>query len=148
MSEALKLSFINKALVEFNERTIAQMRADAARQKISVTGDGLKSLAYKVYEQTSGGSSTLSFHEYLRMVDMGAGRGHPLGGLRSTLVSLQSQNKVGFAQVKDNVRKPKKFYSKKAYGNLSGLYNRLLYGYTEEVIAQLKQELNNEQKTD
>ena len=72
---------------------------------------------------------------------MGAGRGHPLGGLKSTLVSLRSQNKTGIALSKDNVRKPKKIYSKPAYGNITWLQNELLYGYTEETIAALKQEM-------
>jgi len=118
------------------------MQVAAKRAGIGVTGEGLQSLAYQVAQSGEGAVSKLSFHEYLRMVDMGAGRGHPLGGLKSTLVTLQASNKSGFAQTKDNVRKPKTFlYSKTAYGNLTGLQNELLYGYTEEAIATLKEEL-------
>ncbi len=141
---SLKQAFISKALNTFNSRVIAQMQISTKRAGIGVTGEGLQSLAYQVYQQGEGAESKLSFKEYLRMVDMGAGRGHPLGGLKSTLVTLQASNKSGFAQTKDNVRKPKTFlYSRIAYGNLTGLQNELLYGYTEEAIAILKQELQN-----
>lgn len=137
-----KQAFIAKALHTFNERVMAAMRIVAKRKGIGVTNEGIQSLAYQVAAAGEGAVSKLSFKEYLRMVDMGAGRGHPLGGLKSTLVILQSRNKSGFSQVKDNTRKPKTFlYSKIAYGNLTGLQNELLYGYTEEAIAMLKQEL-------
>jgi hypothetical protein len=136
----MKTAFIARALTTFNTRVIAQMQIAAKRAGIGVTGAGLQSLAYQVYnEGEGGGKSKLSFKEYLRMVDMGAGRGHPLGGLTTTKVTLQLSNKSGFAQVKDKTRKPKTFlYSKIAYGNLTGLQNELLYGYTEEAIEELK----------
>ncbi len=138
----MKQAFISKAVNTYHTRVIAQMQTIAKRAGIGVTGEGLRSLAYQVAASGEGVVSSLSFHEYLRFVDMGAGRGHPLGGLKSTLVTLQSRNKSGFAQTKDNVRKPKTFlYSKIAYGNLTGLQNELLYGYTEEAIAVLKEEL-------
>lgn len=145
----MKQAFITKALHTFNTRVIATMQVVAKRAGIGVTNEGIQSLAYQVANSGEGAASKLSFHEYLRMVDMGAGRGHPLGGLKSTLVTLQSSNKSGFVQTKDNTRKPKTFlYSKVAYGNLTGLQNELLYGYTEEAITMLKQELaNNNQQT-
>lgn len=140
----MKQAFISRALNTFNTRVIAQMQIAAKRAGIGVTGEGLQSLAYQVAASGEGAISKLSFKEYLRMVDMGAGRGHPLGGLKSTLVTLQASNKSGFAQTKDNVRKPKTFlYGKIAYGNLTGLQNELLYGYTEEAIAALKEEMQN-----
>ena len=41
------------------------------------------------------------------------------------------------------LRKPKKIYSKIAYGKLNFLQGQLLYGYTEETIATLKNEMQN-----
>ena len=148
MAADLKQAFIAKALAEYNDKLIATIKAVAQRSGIGITGDGIKSLAYKMATSGSGYVSTLSFKEYLRMVDMGAGRGHPIGGLKTTLVQLQSKNKNGLAQVKDNVRKKKTFlYSKPAYGLLNNLYNDLLYGYTEEAIETLKQELQAQNQT-
>lgn len=141
----MKQAFIAKALNTFNTRVITAMQIVAKRKGIGVTGEGLQSLAYQVAAQGEGAVSKLSFKEYLRMVDMGAGRGHPLGGLKSTLVTLQASNKSGFAQTKDNTRKKKTFlYSKITYGNLTGLQNELLYGFTEEAIHLLKQELQQQ----
>jgi hypothetical protein len=138
----LKQQFIARALVTFNTRVVAQIRIAAKRAGVGVTNDAVNSLAFKVFQNGVGAGSTLSFKEYLRMVDMGAGRGHPLGGLKLISISLKAQNKIGFSQVKDNIRKPKKIYSKIAYGNLTGLTNELLYGYTEQAIATLKEELS------
>ena len=76
---------------------------------------------------------------------MGAGRGHPLGGLTAVTVTLQASRKKGLAQVADRIRKPKKIYSKIVYSRVPYLHNRLLYGYTEETIALLKQELQQQQ---
>lgn len=137
----LKLSFIRQCLVEYNEKTIAAMRVAAQRMGLNPSGPGLQSLAYKALQEGGGAYSTLSFHEYLRMVDMGVGRGHPLGSLTRMTQTLHSSNYVGTVQVKDKTYKPKKFYSRVAYGNLTWLENKLLHGYTEEAIEQLRQNL-------
>jgi len=117
-------------------------RAEAAMESAGHKGKiDINSISYKVLQNGGGALGQLSFNDYLRFVDMGVGRGHPLGGLASTTVALQASKKVGLAQVKDNVRKPKKIYSKPVYGELGFLYGKLLYGFTEETIAVLKAEL-------
>ncbi len=147
MNGDLKQTFILKALTEYNQMVKAQMQGLMRKRKIGVTDEAYNSIAYAAAAQGNGAVSKLSFKEYLRMVDMGAGRGHPLGGLRSMTVELQSRRQSGKVLVKDRVRKPKKVYSKTAYGNLGWLQNQLLYGYTEETIAVLKQELQAQNTT-
>jgi len=139
----LKMTFQLQCLQEYNASVIATMKILAKRLGIGVTDDAINSLAYRAYQRGAGASSQLSFLQYLRMVDMGVGRGHPLGGLRSTRINLQASKGGGLAQVKDNIRKPKKIYSKVAYGKLTYLQNKLLHGYTEEAIAMLKQQMQN-----
>lgn len=75
---------------------------------------------------------------------MGVGRAHPLGGLAKTRVALISSKGGGEIFTKDRTRTPKKVYSKNAYGNLSWLQGKILYGFTEESIAALKKELENQ----
>lgn len=140
----LKQTFITKCLAEYNQDVIAAMKAHAKRNNIGVTHEAVQSLAYKTFQQGQGAYSNLSFLEYLRMVDMGAGRGHPLGGLKGVTVELQSRRQKGLALVKDNIRKPAKIYSKIAYGKLNHLYGKLMHGYTEETITMLKAELQNQ----
>ncbi len=138
-----KQQYILKVLTEYHEKLVARIKAAAIRGRIGFTNAGVNSLAYKIAASGDGFASQLSFKEYLRMVDMGAGRGHPIGGLTRTLVHLQSNHTSGFAQVKDRTRKPKTFlYSKQAYGLLTALENDLLYGYSQEAIEAFKQELN------
>ncbi len=137
----LKTTFIQKSLAQYMERVTDAMRITARRMKIGVTDEGLKSISYQSLQQGSGGTARLTFKEYLRMVDMGAGRAHPLGGLATMKTNLITSKAQGLIITKDRVRKPKKFYSKVAYGNLTWLQNQLLFGYTEETIASLKNEM-------
>lgn len=137
----LKTTFIQRSLAQYMEDVIASMKAAAKRTGVGVTNEGIASLSYEALELGDGGKATLSFNEYLRFVDMGAGRAHPLGGLRAMRVTLQSRNQEGLALVKDKVRKPKKIYSKIVYGKLTWLENKLLHGYTEETVAALKAEM-------
>jgi len=120
---------------------IAAMRFAAKRAGVGVTDEAIRSLSYQALQQGNGGVANLSFNEYLRFVDMGVGRAHPLGGLKSMRVTLQASKKEGLAQVKDKVRRPKKIYSKIAYGKLNWLENKLLHGYTQETVEMLKAEL-------
>ncbi len=122
---------------------IAAMKIAAKRAGVGVTNEAIESLSYEALQLDSGGKATLSFLDYLRYVDMGVGRAHPLGGLKAMRVALQSRQQEGLALVKDRVRKPKKIYSKIAYGKLTWLENKLLHGYTDETIATLKSELEN-----
>lgn len=138
----LKQNFILKCLNEFNQSAIAAARAAMVKQKVNATGEGYQSFAYKVFQSGNNGAySNLSFNEYLRMVDMGVGRGHPLGSLASVGVELQASKKRGLAYVKDKTFKPKKIYAKIIYGKLPHLTGKLLYGFTDEAIAELKKEL-------
>lgn len=139
----LKTAFILQSLNRFNTEAIELMRNAMKRSGVGVSNEGYDSLAYKTFQSGQGAYSNLSFKEYLRFVDMGAGRGHPLGGLTSVTVALQASKKKGLAQVADRIRKPKKIYAKIVYGRLPYLHGRLLYGYTEEAIALLKNELQN-----
>jgi hypothetical protein len=142
MNGDLKTTFIQKSLSEYMERVIYTMRIAAQRAKVGVTDDAIKSLSYSAMQLGQGGTASLSFQNVLRFVDMGVGRAHPLGGLASMRVTLQASNRTGIIQKKDKGRKPKKIYSKIAYGNLTWLENNLLYGYTQETIDALKKELN------
>jgi hypothetical protein len=135
----IKLTFIQNTLREFLQRVQAAMESSGHQKKIDIN-----SISHKILENGGGALGQLSFNDYLRFVDMGVGRGHPLGGLTATSVALQSSNKTGLAQVKDKTRKPKKIYAKPAYGELGFLYGKLLYGFTEETIAALKEEMENQ----
>jgi hypothetical protein len=143
MNGDLKLTFIQKCLAEYMQSVVQAIPIAAKRAGVGVTDAGIKSLSYEAFQLGAGGSANLSFHEYLRFVDMGAGRGHPLGGLRTMAVTLQASNRTGLVQVKDKMRKPKKIYSRIAYGKLNWFENKLLHGYTEETIRTLKLEMQN-----
>jgi hypothetical protein len=144
MNGDLKTTFMQKAVREYMESVREGMRRAGARLKVNDTGDALATISYAAaISGPADVSASLSFKEYLRFVDMGVGKGRPLGGLKEVRQTLQASNNVGV--VLKSTRKPKKVYSKVAYGNLTWLENKLLYGLTEETIAALKAEL--EQKT-
>jgi hypothetical protein len=144
MNGDLKLTFQQQVLAQYNQDCIAAMQLMMRRMKIGKTEEGYNSFTYDALMQGSSAISNLTFREYLRFVDMGVGRAHPLGGLTTMKVTLQAQQKEGLAFVKDKGRKPKKFYSKLVYGKLTWLQNKLLYGYTEETIAMLKKNITQD----
>lgn len=137
----LKLTFIQQCLQQFVAESRETMQAAMRRRKVGKTGESYDSIQGGVKQQGAGAEAELKFKEALRFVDMGVGRAHPLGGLKLMSVALKASKTKGAAQVKDEVRKPKKVYSKPAYSRLGYLYGKLLYGYTEETIAILKQQL-------
>jgi hypothetical protein len=140
----LKQSFILKCLHDYNESVIATARATMRNLKVNDTGEGYNSFAYKVFQSGNEGAySNLSFKEYLRFVDMGVGRGHPLGSLEAVGVELKASKQKGLKYVKDKTFKPKKIYAKIAYGKLPHLTGKLLYGFTDEAIKELKAELES-----
>lgn len=138
---AIKETFIRRALEDYFRTVETAMRREATRLKVGVTGEGIRSLSHKVLQQKGGAMGTLSFYNYLRFVDMGASRGHPLGGLEAMKVKLEASNTEGYAKVKRKGRKRKKIYAKPAYGQLGHLYGKLLYGFTKETMEMLKTEL-------
>lgn len=137
MNGDLKDTFIQRALQEYMTRVIRAVQIDMQRKKVNQTGEAIKSLDSRIRQQTG----ELTFRQYLRFVDMGVGRSHPLGGLAKTKVALLASRGGGEIFTKDKKIKPRKVYSKNAYGNLSWLQGKILYGYTEETIAMLKKEL-------
>ena len=141
MSGDLKQTFILNAVQQYITDCETAMKEMIRRQRIGVSDELLGSIRGTARLNGAGATGELLFKEYGRMVDMGAGRSHPLGGLAQTKVSLKSRQYEGTAFIKDKVRRPKKFYSPIVYGKLNYLQNRLLYGYTEEAIAALKEEL-------
>lgn len=143
MNGDLKQTFITQCLENFLADAKKAMEAAIRRYNVGVTGEGLASISYEVLKDASGGEAKLSFNDYLRFVDMGVGRAHPLGGLDMMTVALSASHKKGIKQVKDMVRRPKKMYSKPSYAQLGHLYGKLLYGYTEETIAILKQQMQD-----
>jgi len=144
MSQDLKLTFIQKTMTEYMADVKRNMATAADRLKVNKTGAGKASLASQTTSEGQSVTGKLSFKEYLRFVDMGVGRGHPLGGLKSVKVELASRKKGGDKFIKDNTFKPRKIYAKVAYGELTTMYNRLLYGFTEETIQMLKDELQSQ----
>jgi len=131
----LKLTFIQMALRQYMQDVIAAMKREIIRRNVRVTDELLTSLSYNVYQQDAGGAGGLSFAEWGRYIDMGVGRGHPIGGIAATADALK-------AKKEPQVRKPVKIYSPIAYGQLNGLIGELMYGFTEETKALIKKELD------
>lgn len=126
----VKVDFIEDELSKWAVVVDQKVRAAVAANKIGVTNAGLRSIAYQVFRSTTGndGKYQLSFNEYLRMVDMGTGR----GGRGKRTETLEGNRK------KWEGRKPKKFYSKTAYGSLNNLILNLLNNYQESTAETIK----------
>lgn len=129
----LKLAFINKALTDYMQSVIKRMKSVIIKKDVRFTDELLKSFHFNVFQSNADGNANLNFAEWGRMIDMGVGRGHPLGGIKATSELID----------KAKQRKPVKIYSPIAYGQLNGLIGDLMYGFTEETKSILKKELEN-----
>lgn len=135
----LKLTFIENSLRKYLADVRAAMRILIRKNKVGVTEHLIESLADEVVKEAAGATGKLLFDESGRFVDMGVGKAHKLGGLKATRAAFTKKS----AAAEPGVRKPKKIYSRVAYGKLNHLMNELLFGFTEETIAILKNEMHN-----
>jgi hypothetical protein len=139
MNGDIKSTFIQNALERYFDEVKPAVRVLIRRQKVGVTEHLVNSLASRVFKETAGARGELLFDESGRFIDMGVGKGHKLGGLKASKAAFsRSSSPQGPGD-----RKPKKIYSRVAYGKLTALQNHLLHGYTEEAIAQIKNGMIN-----
>ena len=143
MNGNLKDTFIQRALNQYMDRVIRAMMITLSRENKIDTSYLQKSLAFFVAKRKQGGTGSLIFAEYGRFIDMGVGRSHPLGGLAGMKIALFSKSSHGYIPGNRRKRDPVKWYSRIAYGNLSWLQGKILFGYTENTIAMLKKELED-----
>lgn len=134
----MKLSFIRKALNDYMLAVESAMERSIQQAKAVDSGQLLNSLKHKIYQQYADGNGNLSFAEWGRYLDIGVGRGHPLGGLKNLSEYLTAKSNK-----RNRKRKPKKIYSPIVYGHLNGLIGDLSYGFTEETVARLKAEMES-----
>lgn len=128
-----KLNFIQHELKDWGDKVIHELESQLGKRDIKHSGDLLKSLSYQVYQGSEyhQGELQLSFAEWGRMVDMGAGR-------KPKIENTQTNGE--YFQTK---RKPKPFYSTTVYRLLNLLYSNVSYGYQQEAISQMKNNIIN-----
>jgi hypothetical protein len=141
---SIKLTFIQRAVERYAKDVIVAMDRKMQKLKTIDTSELRNSLNSQLTDDGSGNVvGKLLFLEYGRFIDMGVGRGHPVGGN-----TMELQNRIlasdGTDRFKKNgPRKAKKIYSPIAYGKLNGLIEDLAYGFTQETIQSIKQELES-----
>lgn len=131
-----KLDFIYHELAEWAKVVDTRLKKQFAKRKIGFSDELFRSLHYEVFKAASGndGEFRLSFLEYGRMLDMGAGRGaqHSI-----------KENRKAYRRVSDHhIRQPKKWYSPTAYGSLNRLIGSLVNGYADGTLNLLKNNLS------
>jgi len=133
-----KKQFI-KTELEWFEKYLLENLVKALKQKdIGITEELMQSLEGRVKAavDNSDGEFDLSFLSRGRFVDMGAGRGYRKG----IYEQHNRKNKVYLAlDAKQTIkRRPKKWYSRTAYGIIDRLLMRLVSNYEEEIINSVK----------
>ena len=136
---AHKQAFIKKELEWYEQYLLEGLRKSLHQKGIGITEELFNSLYGKVSgaNDNSEGQFDLSFLTKGRFVDMGAGRGYKKGvkGLESNRDKIYRLTARKQAVQK---RRPKKWYSKVAYGTLDRLIMRLVSNYEEEIINSVK----------
>jgi len=128
----VKLQFIQNALTQYGEDVMANMVKEINRLDAKDTEALLKSITYKVVpaNQFAQGEVKIIFKEYGRMVDMGVGRGR-------SLKNTQTNRRNKYV-----TRKAKKIYAPVAFGLINKLIGSLQYGLTNDIINNIKSQLN------
>jgi hypothetical protein len=128
-----QLDFISDELENWAEEVETELKKALQRMHIGVSDELFQSIKSQVIRAstTGDGKFMLSFLEYGRMVDIGTGRGG-----RGKAVENRKKNRQAWAG-----RKPKKFYSKTAYGMLNRLIENIMYGYQEASAETVKSAL-------
>lgn len=136
---AHKEAFIKSELEWYNDYVLENLRKALAQKRIGVSDELLGSLMGKVRAagDNSEGEFDLSFLRRGRFVDMGAGRGYNKGLRKGDSHKERIYRMTARTRPEMN-RKPKKWYSKVAYGTLDRLIMRLVSNYEEEVINSVK----------
>lgn len=132
----IKLAFIRRSCERYGKETVEAMVQAAKRMKVKDRGDLLASIGFKVASRDNAqGGVEIIMADHGPFQDMGVGRGASLavtnGKRRSRLTR----------------RRPKKFYSPVAYGHLNSLIGMLQFGLVEEVVEEIKNELQNQNRT-
>ena len=122
--------FVSDELDAWGDDLEREMRKALRGLKVGDTDALYKSFRHEVLKASSGndGKLLISFLGYGRMVDIGTGRGG-----RGVAVESRAKNRQAWRG-----RRPKKFYSKTAYGMLNGLIERLMAGYQEHTAETVK----------
>lgn len=128
--EEIKLKFIAEALQTYMQEVMEAMQSSMQQKHTLDTHTLYNSLKQRTYQQYAQGNANLSFAEWGRFLDMGVSKGHPLGGIKATAQKLRKNDTPS--------RKPRKIYSPIVYGHLNGLINQIAYGFTEETISRIK----------
>lgn len=131
----IKQAFVKKALDDYMLEVEQAMTKRITQYKAVKSGSLKNSPRHTVSDNGAGGTAKLYFVEYGRFIDMGVNKFNPLGGAKAISGALREKSE------ENKGIKPKKIYSKVAYGKLNGLIGDLLYGYTEETISMLKNTL-------
>lgn len=130
MTGDLQYKFIRTRLQDYLRDVATTMKMQMDRD--NVQGTRLRgSITSKITGNEAIQVGELIFDESGRFLDMGVGKGHPLGGLKQTKAAIGKKGKK-------TGRKRKVIYSAIAYGKLNYLENQLLYGFTDEAVAALK----------
>lgn len=127
----IKEQFVAQELEAWGEDLEREMRKALRGLRVGVSDDLYRSLSTQVLKAGSGNDGKLfvSFLGYGRMVDIGTGR----GGKGAAMESRQRNRQVWRG------RRPRKFYSKTAYGMLNGLIERLIAGYQLHTTQTVKE---------
>lgn len=121
-------AFIAQLVDEWSDTVATRVLESLNKKRIGITDE----LRQSVKGQARANVGELLFKEYGRFRDMGAGSGWNKG------IETRSGNRQRYLK---QGRKPNKFYSKVAYGTLSGLIRDLTHTYMDNIVYTAKKNL-------
>ena len=136
MDNLIKKEFVKRELSRYARRVNELFLSSINKLHLIDESDLLGNIRWQYSNSEGDGSVEFTFPAHGRFQDMGAGRGYKLG-----------VRVVEDVRTNENVykkRKPKKWYTRNVYKGLGGLYAGLMYGFTEEIKAGIKRDIEKE----
>jgi len=133
MEDIVKREFVKRELSRYARRVNELFLSSINKMNLIDESDLMNNIRWRFYKEEGDGGVQFSFPAHGRFQDMGAGRGYKLG------VRIVEDVRTNGNVYKK--RKPKKWYTKNVYRGLGGLYSGLMYGFTEEIKANIKKDI-------
>jgi len=134
--DELQLAFIDDVLYQHGDFLQELFMAEIERKGLVKSEDLLNSIDYKVTKEGINPKLSMSFLSYGRAIEI------RLNSKNTTKFKAPSTNSIVWGMRNAPRRKKMKdarWYARNAYGSLNRLIGILMYEYSDEVIAFLKQ---------
>lgn len=140
-----KVTTMFEVVDQWAASNVQALKTQILKRGIYVTGWLRTSLAYNIVTASDGNveKAQIMFAMYGRFVDMGVGRGMPIGSRQKLGASIYERARNMKGQLHKYNRKPKKWYSRPMAGGVHSLREILAFHFGTAAVSTVEEGLRN-----